>query len=221
MLKVTLKRSVFNIRMLLVILISFGILVSPLVTSGRLRLFLEQGKMLWLLLIYSPLWAGCGFLMETQKQCLNLRLYRYKSLKQWWYPFVLQIYVLNLLWFVLLALLLMLHGLKAPGISVAIFCICFHSIFMLSVMIYIYVFTRNAAIAFIVLILCEAASVIFTSMGIPPAAMPLVWGMYRYSYERYGAGGFWLTEMTAMMLVLILPVFLLPAIKRGKEWLLR
>ena len=103
----------------------------------------------------------------------------------------------------------------------AVFSMAFHSLFMTGIMTVIFLTLKNAVVSFIVPVLCEAVSTIILSLGMPPALLPLVWGMYRYSHDIFGDKGFSIAAVFEVTLVFAAALLLFPLIKRFRRLALR
>ncbi len=177
--------------------------------------------MMWWLLIFTPVWALGGAWLDMERQSLGLRALRYRSVFAWWRPLILGLYGMNVCYFIIFGCLLKLWDLWDGQTMMAVFSMAFHSLFMTGIMTVIFLTLKNAVVSFIVPVLCEAVSTIILSLGMPPALLPLVWGMYRYSHDIFGDKGFSIAAVFAVTLVFAAALLLFPLIKRFRRLALR
>lgn len=124
-------------------------------------------------------------------------------------------------YFIIFGCFLKLWDLWDDQTMMAVFSMAFHSLFMTGIMTVIFLTLKNAVVSFIVPVLCEAVSTIILSLGMPPALLPLVWGMYRYSHDIFGDKGFSIAAVFAVTLVFAAALLLFPLIKRFRRLALR
>lgn len=169
-------------------------------------------EMMWWIIIFTPIWCLCGWILDIDTRYAKLALYRYNPVQRWWLLLIGKIYILNLLYFTLFAALLKLRLGQAMDLSMimSIFIQMLHSLAMLALMVWTYILFKKTVLSISILIVGEAFSKTLTLMGVVPSLNPLVWGMAGYTEKNWTAGGFNLMTITILQLIFTATVIVLP-----------
>lgn len=167
-------------------------------------------EMLWWLFIFTSVWAGCGAMIDMEARYLKLNVHRYGWIRRWWWRFLLKYYGMNLSYFILFGIILGIRVSLNTRLITVLFVMMLHSCFMITLMLWIFIFTKRMILALSVLLVAEAVSKTFILMGIEPVMMPLVWGMYGYSTELYSNGGFSWQVAAGVEIIFMALIFMLP-----------
>lgn len=170
-------------------------------------------SVIWWLLLFTPVWFCSGFIADLELTNGKSCLYRYGRMGSWWLKMVGLVSGCNL-WYFLLDALIINYCLGAhvdQQIVTALFLQMIHALAMTAAMLWICILTGKLTVSAIIIIVAEAVAKLFVMCGIPPAYMPLVWGMYGYSSELYSLGhGFNITIAIAGQLLFVLTIVVLP-----------
>lgn len=173
-------------------------------------------EMLWWLLIFTPVWVFCGKVIDSLYSKRAMLIYRYGSVKHWWFEGLIKVYGFNLIYFVIFGILLkiFLGGAWRSQLFTLLLVLLLHSSAMITVMLWLMVFIQKLILCISALIVLESISKMLFLFGIQPAIMPMLWGMYGYSDQEYGDGGFLWPWTAVIQVVFILSIFVIPV--RGK-----
>ena len=167
--------------------------------------------MFWLI-IFTPVWAVCGCILEAERRVAELSISRFGHLYRWWLRLLLKLGGFNLWYFVLFGLLLKLRrGCFVDGrILRVLVTMGMHSLAMTAIMVWVYILTKRTILAIVIPLAAEILAKLPVLAGAEPWSDPFVFGMYGYSREVYGAGGFsWSTAMVIQG-ICILSIAILP-----------
>lgn len=179
-------------------------------------------EIMWWIFIFTPVWAGCGWLWDMATRDAGLSLCRYSSMRRWWFGVIGKIYGLNMWYFILFGIMLQLT--PECGLSIEYFqrliVLALHSFAMVTTMLWLYILFQRIIVSITALIVLESTAKIFIMAGIYPLVMPLVWGMYGYCSKFYSTGGFvWSLSVVIQIIycltIVILPLFMKKLILRS------
>lgn len=168
-------------------------------------------EVMWWLVIFIPVWVGCGFALSTFFQYGKMQIYRCKSFRGWWFKVFVKMAILNLFYFALFIFMLNINHMFDIQLFKIVMLLMFHSLFMTAVMIWIFLLTGNIIAAFCSVLILEALATIFIMLGINPCYNPLVWGMFRYNEDIYSTGGYHIISVTIVQLIIFIGSFCVPA----------
>lgn len=183
--------------------------------AGPVEMWYDPVAMVWWLLIFTPVWAVCGGLFNTDLKYAPLSMIRFRNLRQWWLPLMAKLMAAHVWYFVLLAGQYLLLWSREPWeewkkFLLIILTLFLHSCAMMAGLIWLRIFGISAGTSLLVLLIAEAVGKLPVIMGIPPAADPFVWGMYGFSREYIGFDGFNLLLAYGVEILAGLTVFLIP-----------
>ena len=176
----------------------------------------------WLLL-FMPVYCLELWNCESVLNRSYLYVHRYQKIRRWWLTvygrLVFETVVLYLLMGVCMRLLVWHHW--TGQMTVSLFLVTVHAVFCLAFSIWIRLVSGNMIFASVLMILLEVmAKIVIVTRITTPAYSLFSWGMYYYSVQNYGTGGFWLVPAMTIQFCVIFSLIIL-VYGRGKALLLR
>lgn len=185
--------------------ISFGIDFL----NGPANHYYAPLEMVWWLFLFTPVWAVCGWLLDMSTRLSSIEIYRYRNSALWWLGFVVRIYGVQLWYFGILYVIMMIKIPDLVNMQVML-SLLLHSGVMSAAMIWIWLCFGKINTAIIVIIIAEALAKLPVLAGLPPKVNPLVWGMYGYCKDVYGPQGFVFGISVTIQVFFILATALIP-----------
>lgn len=176
----------------------------------------------WLLL-FMPVYCLELWNCESVLDRSYLYVHRYQKIRRWWLTvygrLVFETVVLYLLMGVCMRILVWRHW--TDQMTESLFLIVVHAVFCLAFSIWIRLVCGNMVFASVLMILLEVMAKIVIVTGVmTPAYSLFSWGMYYYSVQNYGAGGFRIVLAMIIQFCIIFSLVILVC-SRGKALLLR
>lgn len=176
----------------------------------------------WIIL-FLPAWFLGLWGYENALNRAHMCVHRYRNVGRWWIRLWGWI-ILNVLaaYLVLSGVLRLLTGDGwTQELSLCMFLITVHALFSLAFAIWIRILTGNMIFAAIVTLVLEGlAKAVVAGRVLKPAYSIFSWGMYHYSRQNYGPGGFGINVAVVIQLCITLSL-LVCIFGKGKEILLR
>lgn len=121
-------------------------------------------------------------------------------------------YGLNLWYFILFGAIYIIRAGHWPDVQTIniLTVLMLHSFAMVATMFWIYILYRKIILSMAALIVLESIAKVFVMLGIAPAFVPFVWGMYGYSSAYQTPDGFWWPIVAVIQVVYCLTVVVLP-----------
>lgn len=176
----------------------------------------------WILL-YLPAWLLGLLTCENALNRAHMSVHRFRSVGGWWKRvFGGTLGYVAVVYLVLGAFLLILPGeIDRKELLYCMLLIGVHALFSLAFAIWIRLLTGNMILAAIVTLVLEAMAKAFVvTKLLTPGVSIFSWGMYHYSRNIYGAGGFFIPLILVVEAIIILSPWIC-SVGRGKEILLR
>ena len=143
-------------------------------------IFFDPVTMMWWIIIFTPVWIGCGTIFNVECKYARLYIYRFRGIRCWWWRNLIKVFVLNIIHFAVFTLLLCLYRLNNQSVIHSIFVMLFHSLLMTMVMFFIYLFSYSMITSFICVLVAEILSTTILRIGVSPKFNFAVWGMWKY-----------------------------------------
>lgn len=175
------------------------------------------------LLIFLPVY---GFGLREFESMLNrahLYVHRYQNVRNWWFHVLRKnIFEIVILYLVMgLSIRLLAWNIWTDKMTMSVFFIFIHALFCLTFSIWVRILSGNMILASVVLVLLEVMAKMAVVMKIlTPAFSPFSWGMYHYTVQNYGVGGFPVVSAVIIQLCMVCSLAVLVC-GRGKVLLLR
>ena len=169
-------------------------------------------EMMWWLAIFVPVWLSCGFILDRLFGYAKMRIYRSKSFSFWWLTVIVKIAALNILYFAGFGVILCSNHMINEKLLNALILMVSHSLFMTSMMVWIFFAAGNIIVSVCSVLILEVISTILVTAGMKPFFNPFVWGMYNYSEAVYGSDGYGIIAAVVIQVLFFIVSFCVPSI---------
>ena len=186
---------------------------------------LDSRQLLLWFFVFSPVWLLGLWYCETEFRRAYLRVHRYQSLEIWWKQILGKT----------IGLIILAFGIFGGTLTafcvwqndwqwIYVLCLCLigvHSLFLLGIALWLYLLSGNMKLAAGICILGEGlAKVSVVRNCAAPWQVPFCWGMYHYTVQSYGAGGFRILPVLVIQFCVFVSLFFV-IYGKGKKLLLR
>lgn len=210
---------VFYLRFVIVDL--FELLAGP-GWSEESDSFLPWWMVNWIVL-YLPAWFLGLWDCESSLNRAHMCIHRFRNIRTWWFRVFGRMIAYVAVIYLMMSILLFFVRKDIPAIQMLLcmILIAIHALFSLAFAIWIRLLSGSMILAAIFTLVLEAIAKVFVVTGIlQPAYSIFSWGMYHYSSNVYGKGGFVIGAAVIIQFIIIIsPCFCV--FGKGKEILLR
>ena len=179
----------------------------------------------WILL-YLPAWLLGLLSCENALNRAHMSVHRFRNVGIWWGKvFGGVIAYVGIVYVVLCACLMILavssEETKRSEVLICMLLIAVHALFSLAFAIWIRLLSGNMILAAVLTLVLEAMAKAFVvTKLLSPAVSIFSWGMYHYTHQVYGSGGFFIPRVLIIQAIIIVSPYIF-RFGKGKEILLR